>query len=266
MSKGKEFRELHVPGKPLVLANAWDAGSAKLLVAKGAKAVASSSAAHAFTLGRPDMGHVTREEAIAHAASLADAVNVPVSGDLENGYDDPALTVQAAFAAGLAGCCIEDMDLPDGGAYDFKTACARIEAATRAARDLPEDFVLCARTDGIMNEEYDLAEAIKRLQAFESIGADVLYAPLPKTWDDLKRIIDSVNTPVNVLVAGSYAQYSYEDFAKIGAARLSFGAALARVTHQVILDAADDIFLRGDFTDFQNGASGDEVDTYLGRR
>ncbi len=210
MTPAEIFRKLHVKGKPLILANAWDAGSARLLVAKGAKAIATSSAAHAFTLGRPDMGHVTRAEAVAHAGELMATVSVPVSGDFENGYgpdlEDVRETIRAAAEIGLAGCSIEDTALPENRAYDFKEALARIEAALDAKAKLAGDFVLCARADGIMNGYYDIDEAIKRLQAYESAGADVLYAPLPKSWDDLRRIIDSVDAPVNVLVAGDYAQ------------------------------------------------------------
>ncbi len=263
----EEFRNLHKKGKPLILANAWDAGSARLLVAKGAKAVATSSAAHAFTLGRSDMGQVTREESLAHARDLILAVNVPISGDFENGYGsslaDVKLTITQAFEFGLAGCSIEDTNLPSSKPYHFDEALARIKAAVEARDALNGDFVLCARADGIMNGHYDTDEAIKRLQAFEKAGADVLYVPLPENWDNLQRVIDSVKAPVNVLVAGIYRDYTYEDFASIGAARLSFGSQLARVTHQAMINAANEIFKDGDFKSFQKAASGDEVDELL---
>ena len=116
------FRQMHRPGDPFILANAWDAGSAKMLVALGAQAIATSSAAHAFTLGRPDMGTLTRDEALAHAQDLVAAVNVPVSGDFENGFgeapDTCAETVRLAAEAGLAGICIEDTALPDDAPLD----------------------------------------------------------------------------------------------------------------------------------------------------
>lgn len=266
---GSSFRALHRKGRPFILANAWDRGSARVLAALGAEAIGTSSAAHAFTLGRPDMGHVTRDEALAHAADLAGAVDIPVSGDFENGFGpapgDVAETVRRAYAAGLAGCSIEDTALPDDRPYDFSDAVKRIEAGVRAARDLPGDFVLCARADGIMNGHYDHAEAIRRLQAFEAAGADCLYAPLPESWDALRAIMDAVDAPVNVLVAGPWAGYSYDDYAGIGVARLSLGSALARVTHAAIIEAGQGMFEAGDFRLLQRAVPGRKVDALLGK-
>ena len=169
------FRELHRPGDPFVLANAWDIGSARMLVAMGAKAVATTSAGFAFTRGLPDGGEVGREEAVAHGADLDAHVPVPVSADLEDGYGpdpaDAAETVRQAGAAGLAGCCIEDVS-PEGAAYGFAAAVARVENAVVAARAAPADHVFCARADGVMHGLYDLDEAIRRLRAFREAGAD----------------------------------------------------------------------------------------------
>ena len=146
-SSGK-FRALHQRGEPFILANAWDAGSARMLESLGAQAIGTSSAAHAFTLGKPDMGHVSRDEALAHAQELVAAVKVPVSGDFENGFgDDPetcAETVRLAFEAGLAGISIEDTQLPETTPYNRDLAIERIRAAVAAARSLPDDFVLVA--------------------------------------------------------------------------------------------------------------------------
>jgi len=158
---GAAFRALHIPGDPFILGNAWDAGSAKMLAALGAPAIGTSSAAHAFTLGRPDGGTVTRDEALAHAADLVAAVDVPVSGDFENGFgdspEDCAETVRLAAEAGLAGISIEDCDFTNGTHYAHDLAVDRIAAAAAAARALPRDFVLCARADGVMNGTYDMA-------------------------------------------------------------------------------------------------------------
>ena len=196
------FRDLHTPGNPFILANAWDRGSAKMLEALGAKAIATSSAAHAFTLGRPDGGTVTRDEALAHARDLVDAVTVPVSGDFENGFghdpDTVAETVRLSAAAGLSGISIEDAAFPDDDAYPFDEAVARIEAAASAARKLSDDFVLVARADGVMNGHYDIDEAIRRIEAFDAVGADCLYVPLPKTMDDLRRVLAATSKPVPV--------------------------------------------------------------------
>ncbi|AZQ67833.1 isocitrate lyase/phosphoenolpyruvate mutase family protein [Silicimonas algicola] len=261
------FRDLHRKGDPFILANAWDAGSARMLAALGAPAIATSSAAHAFTLGRPDGGTVSRDEALSHAEALVAAVSVPVSGDFENGFghapDDVAETVRLAAEVGLAGISIEDAALPDDRAYPRDEAVERIRAAASAARALPRDFVLVARADGVLNGHYDIDEALARIRAFDAAGADCLYVPLPKTVDDLKRVIAATGKPVNVLVAGPYARMSRAEFAAMGAARLSLGSALARVTHRVIRDAGKAMFGAGDFTALTNGMSGSEVDALL---
>lgn len=265
---GPAFRALHRPGDPFVLANAWDAGSAKLLVALGADAIGTSSAAHAFTLGRPDMGRVSRDEALAHAEALVAAVPVPVSGDFENGFGDApetvARTVSLAAEAGLAGISIEDMALPEATAYDRAFAVERIRAAVSAARALPRDFVLVARADGVMNGVYGMDEALARLQAFDDAGADCLYVPLPPSPDDLARVVNATAKPVNALAAGLYRGLSRRDFAALGVARISLGSALARATHRLIHDAGKAMFGAGDFSGL-GGISGDEIDALLDR-
>ncbi|MDH3299984.1 MAG: isocitrate lyase/phosphoenolpyruvate mutase family protein [Acidimicrobiia bacterium] len=265
---GRTFRQLHEPGNPFVLANAWDLGSARVLEALGAEAIGTSSAAHAFTLGLPDMGHVSREQALDHAVAVASGVTVPVSGDLENGYGhagtDVAETVRLAGAAGLAGCSIEDTALPDSRPYPMPDAVARIEAAVTAARALPNDFVLVARADGVMKGHYGVDEAIARIRAFESVGADCVYVPLPPTMADLARICESVDVPVNALVAGPFVGYSRADFAEIGVARLSLGSALARVTHRTLIDVSRRVLAdEGDFAVLGEGIPGSEVDALL---
>ncbi|MEM9426669.1 MAG: isocitrate lyase/phosphoenolpyruvate mutase family protein [Pseudomonadota bacterium] len=262
------FRDLHKPGDPFILANAWDAGSARMLTALGAPAVATSSAAHAFTLGRPDGGTVKRDEALAHAQDMVAAVNVPVSGDFENGFghapEDCAETVRLSAEVGLAGISIEDAAFPDDAAYPFEEAVERIRAAAAAARALAQDFVLVARADGVMNGHYDIDEALRRVVAFDEAGADCLYVPLPKSVDDLKRVVSATKKPVNVLVAGPYAAHSREFYAALGAARLSLGSALARVTHKAIYDAGQAMFGKGDFSPLADGISGNRIDALLG--
>jgi len=258
------FRDLHIPGSPFILANAWDIGSAKLLAAMGAKALASTSAGHAFTLGQKDMGDITRKQSLHHCADLVGATHLPVSGDLENGYghtiDDVVETIKGAAAVGLAGCCIEDSQLPSSTPYAFSTAVERIEAAAQAAKSLDKDFVLAARADGVMNGHYDTKEAIRRLRAFEEAGADVLYAPIPPSMEALAEICKSVNAPVNALAAGPFAKYSLQDFANIGVARISLGSALSRVIHSAIIDSARQMFEDGDFSSFLGKAKAGEVE------
>ena len=261
------FRDLHQSGKPFVLANAWDRGSAQLMTALGAKAIATTSAGHAFTLGRPDMGHVTREEAIIHAKELVAATPLPVSGDLENGYghgpDSVAETVVAAAAAGLAGCCIEDTALPGLEPYEFSDAVERVEAGVQAARAVKGDFVLTVRADGWMNRQYDFAEAMRRAKAFEAAGADVIYIPLLKDMAQVEEVCSQINVPVNVLCAGRLTAHTMDEFANAGVARISLGSMLARVTHKAILDASREMFGEGGFSSLQNAANGSEIDTLL---
>ncbi|WGI20896.1 isocitrate lyase/phosphoenolpyruvate mutase family protein [Amylibacter sp. IMCC11727] len=265
---GPAFRALHQPGNPFILANAWDAGSAKMLAALGAQALATTSGGHAFTLGRPDMGTVTRDEALAHAQDLVAATPLPVSGDFENGYGDApetvAETIRLACEAGLAGCSIEDTAFDTDTAYAFDFAVERIKAAVAATRALPRDFVLVARADGIMNGYYDVEEAIRRLQAFDAAGADCLYAPFPKSVDDLRRIVACTDKPINALTAGPvFSKVTRADYAAMGVARISLGSALARVTQQSLIDAATPLLAAGDFSTLGTAADRATVDAML---
>ncbi|MEE9389246.1 MAG: isocitrate lyase/phosphoenolpyruvate mutase family protein [Paracoccaceae bacterium] len=264
---GARFRALHRPGNPFILANAWDIGSAKMLAALGAQALGTSSAAHAFTLGRTD-GQISRDQALSHASDLAAAVNLPISGDFENGFGDApdtvAETVRLSAQAGLAGISIEDIALTGQTTYPFDLAVERIRAAASAARALPGDFVLVARADGIMTGAYDIDEALKRLAAFDAAGADCLYTPLPNTTDDLARICQSTSKPVNALAAGpTYTALTRADYARLGVARISLGAALARATHMLIHDAAKDMFDQGSFSRLSPGIAGADIDAMM---
>lgn len=267
---GATFRKMHQRGNPFTLMNAWDIGSAKVLEALGADAIGTTSSGHAFTLGLPDMGHVSRDQALAHAQDLVGAVSIPVSGDFENGYgDDPetvAETVRLAAEVGLAGCSIEDtkMDAPVSF-YDFDLAVERIRAGVAAARALSRDFVFVARADGLMNGVYDIDEAIRRLQAFDAAGADCLYAPLPKTLDDLKRLIACTGKPVNVLAVGQYSKINCSDYAAMGAARILLGSGLARVIHAQLICSGKRMIEDGDFSDILNAAPGRDTEKLLTR-
>ncbi|PWJ20462.1 isocitrate lyase/PEP mutase family protein [Jannaschia seohaensis] len=255
------FLELHRPGDPFVLANAWDLGSARLLAAMGAKAIATSSAGYAFTRGVADT-QIGRSEAIAHGRAVVEAVSVPVSADLEDGYgptpEDCATTVREAAEAGLAGCCIEDVSAARE-AYGFDLAVDRMRAAVEAA---PPNFVFCARTDGVMHGLYDLDEAIRRLQAFQAVGAHVLYCPFPGDPEDLRRLVGSVAAPVNALCSGPLARLSLAEMGAMGVARVSLGGALARAAQKVAMEAGA-AALAGDFT--QLGGPGAEIDALVAK-
>ena len=264
------FRDLHQPGNPFILANAWDAGSAKMLAGLGAQAIATSSAALAFTLGVPDGGNVSRDDNLAHAQDLMAAVDLPVSGDFEDGFgpdpDTCAETVRLSGEIGLAGICIEDTIGASEKFYDFDLAVERVKAASAAARALKHDFFFVARADGVMTDGYDIDEAIRRIKAFDEAGADGLYVPIPRSFDDLKRVVAATKKPVNVLAAGPYAKFSRAEFAAIGIARISLGSALARATHRVIYDAAGAMFEQGDFVALSEALPGSVTDKLLGAK
>lgn len=266
---GARFRALHRPGDPFVLANAWDAGSARVLAALGAEAIGTTSAGFAFTLGLPDGARMGRDAALAHAEALVAATPLPVSGDLENGYAEApegvAETIRLAAEAGLAGASIEDTDLPGTGAYGFELALERIRAAVAAARALPRDFVLVARADGLMLGSYDLGEAIRRIRAFAEAGADCVYVPLLPDLAAVARVCAAVPVPVNVLAVGPLTAHSRADLAAAGAARISLGSGLARVSHGALIAAAREALGSGDFRRLATGAAGSAVDAMLER-
>ncbi len=264
---GPAFRALHRRGDPFVLANAWDAGSARVLAALGAQAIGTTSSGFAFTRGLADGTAVTRDAALAHAAELVAATPLPVSGDLENGYAEApeavAETVRLAAEAGLAGCSIEDTDLPGTGAYGFELSVERVRAAVAAARGLPRDFVLVARADGVMTGAYGMDEGLRRLKAFEAAGADCLYLPAPPDWAALERICGAVSAPVNALASGSFAGRRRAEFAAAGVARISLGGGLARVAQAALVRAAREVLEAGDFSPLAGAAKEAEIDALL---
>ncbi len=261
------FHDLHQQGC-FVIPNPWDRGSARMMAALGAKALATSSAAHAFTLGRADMGGITRDEALAHAADLISATPLPVSGDFENGFgdspEDVAETVRLAAKVGLSGISVEDTQMVAGTpAYAFDLAVERIRAGASAARALNRPFIFCARADGVMNGAYDLAEGIRRLQAFEAARADLLYLPVPPGRPELARVLASVTKPVNALAAGPLKSLTVADLAAMGVRRISTGSQIARATHAVIRDSVTAMLGQGSFAGLGATAPGDEIDALL---
>ena len=261
------FFDLHQSGC-FVIPNPWDIGSARMMAATGAKALATSSAALAFTLGRPDMGRVSRDESLAHAETIVRATSLPVSGDFENGFADApeevAETIRLAAEVGLSGCSIEDTQMVEGNpAYDFDLAVERIAAASAAARTLGRPFVLCARADGVMNGAYDLDEGIRRIQAFEAAGADLLYIPVPGSPDALRRVTGSVKKPVNALATGPLAALGVAGLAALGVRRISTGSMIARLTHAAIATAMTSMLEAGSFAPFSGAARGDDINRLL---
>lgn len=231
------FLELHRPGKPLLCPNPWDVGSARVLVALGFEALATTSSGFAATLGRLD-GDATPEESMGSAAAIATAVKVPVTADLEDGYardaGGVAATVRRAAELGLAGCSIEDWHGDE--VYTRDAAAARIEAAVAAAGD---DVVLTARADNHVHGVRDLEDTIARLQAYEAAGAHVLYAPGPDRIDEIERIIAAVTRPVNVLLRPGGPTVA--ELAAVGAARITVGGAFAFAALGALVEAATEV-------------------------
>ena len=266
-ARHQAFHDLHQSGC-FVIPNPWDRGSARMMAALGAKALATSSAAHAFTLGRPDLGGVTRDEALAHAQDLIGATPLPVSGDFENGFgdspDDVAETVRLAAEVGLSGISVEDTQMIPGNApYPFDIAVERIKAGAAAARALGRPFIFCARADGVMHGTCDLAEAIRRVQAFQAAGADLLYIPVPPGREELRQILASVTKPVNALAAGPLKSLTVSDMATMGVRRISTGSQIARLTHAAIRDSVSAMLDQGSFAPLAGTASGDDIDALL---
>ena len=237
------FRALHVPGRPLLMPNPWDAGTAKLLASLGFAALATTSSGYAATLGRVD-GGVGRDEALAHAASIVAAVDVPVSADLENGFaDDPdevAATVTEAVGVGLAGCSIEDFS--GDSIYDPALAAERVAAAVNASG---QRLILTARAENHIRGNPDLADTIKRLQAYQEAGADVLYAPGLTAADDIRRVISSVDRPVNVLIVRGLPPVA--ELAPLGVARISVGGAFSQVAMAALIRAGQELQQAGTY-------------------
>ena len=248
---GAAFRALHARAGAFIIPNPWDAGSARILAAMGFEALATTSAGLAFSLGRPD-GGVTRDEVLAHCREMVGATELPVSADLEKGFgdtpEDVAETIRAAAATGLAGCSIEDYsERPEDPIFDFNLAVDRIAAAVEAARALPHDFVLTARAENFLHGRRDIEDTIKRLQAFEAAGADVLYAPGLADMETIRALCAAVTKPVNVVMGLPGTTFSVASLAEAGVTRISIGSALARLAYGAALKAAREMAGEGTF-------------------
>jgi 2-methylisocitrate lyase-like PEP mutase family enzyme len=246
--KAQRFMELHEQPLPLLLANAWDVGSAKLLGWAGFEALATTSSGFAASVGRLDYG-VTREQALEHCKALVAASELPVSADLEHGFaDDPdtvAETVRMAHDVGLAGCSIEDWCPGERRIYSLSEATERVVAAVEAARGAPGGVVLTARAENYLRGKPDLADTIARLQAFEQAGADVLYAPALDQPDELRELLQSVTRPVNVLARAGAPTVS--ELAALGVKRISVGGSFAFAAYGGLLSAARELLDEGTY-------------------
>jgi 2-methylisocitrate lyase-like PEP mutase family enzyme len=249
--KAKKFRALHEAPGAFVIANPWDAGSARMLAGLGFQALATSSGAKAGVLGKRD-GKVSREEALANARAIAEAVDLPVIGDLEKGFGDSpdvaAETIRQAAGVGLVGGSIEDATgNKDAPLYDLETAAVRVKAAVHAAHSLSFPFVLTARAEGFLRGKPDLDDVIKRLQAFEAAGADVLFAPALPDLDAVRAVCAAVTKPVNFMVGMKGKSWDLATLEAAGVRRVSLATSLWRAAMAGVRAAATEVRDSGTF-------------------
>jgi 2-methylisocitrate lyase-like PEP mutase family enzyme len=249
--KGRTFRALHERDRAFIIPNPWDVGTARLLAQLGFEALATTSAGYAFSRGQRD-NTIERHEMIAHVAAIAAATDLPVSADLENGFGDApesvAETIRLGAAAGLAGGSIEDATGKAGHPiYEHEHAAERVRAAAETARALPFAFTLTARAENYLHGRPDLNDTIKRLQAYQEAGADVLYAPGLTSRDDIAKVARSVDRPVNVLMGLQGVRLNLADLSAIGVRRVSVGSALSRAALGAFLRAAREMREHGTF-------------------
>jgi 2-methylisocitrate lyase-like PEP mutase family enzyme len=261
------FRSLHQRENAFIIPNPWDIGSARLLEQLGFEALATTSAGFAFSVGVQD-NQVGRDKAIAHAAEIVSATDLPVSADLENGFgDDPetvAETIRRAGQAGLAGGSIEDgTGRAEAPLYEFELAVERVRAAAEAARALSLPFMLTARAENFIVGRPDLKDVIMRLQAYQDAGADVLYAPGLTSKEDIAAVVGAVDRPVNVLMGLPGVRLSLDELSEIGVKRISVGSALSRAALGGFLRAARELRERGTFTFADEAVSYREVNAML---
>ncbi len=251
----RKFLELHTSERPLLLPNPWDLGSARLLAWLGFKALATTSGGFAASLGRLD-GNVRREEAIAHAATVTAATDLPVSADLENCFaDDPsgvAETVRLALEAGIAGCSVEDWSGSE--IYDRSLAAERVAAAAEAAHAGPERMVLTARAENHVHGNDDLSDTIERLLAYQQAGADVLFAPRLGGMEEIRTVLEAIDRPLNVLVWPALPPVA--ELAEAGVSRISVGSSFAFAAYGALLEAARELQGTGTYNYLQRARVG----------
>lgn len=271
-TKAERLHALHTRPGIFAIPNPWDAGSAKMLARLGFEALATTSAGLAFSQGKPDAeGALTRDEAIANARAIVQATDLPVAADLENGFGDApatcAETIRLAAKAGLVGGSIEDATgRTDDPIYPFDLAVERVRAAVQAANSFPFKFTLAARAENLLFGRDDLADTVRRLEAFAAAGADVLYAPGLRTAQAVETVVRAVAPkPVNVIVGIAGASFSLDELARLGVKRVSVGSALARAAYGAFLRAAQEIHDKGTFGFAHEAVPFDEINAMFRR-
>lgn len=260
--KAQRFKAMH-EGPLFVIPNPWDAGTARLLASLGFGALTTTSAGLAYSLGRQDMS-VSREEALKNAADIIAAVDLPVAADLEHGYgdapEDAAITIRRAAEVGLVGGSIEDATGRSADPiYGFEHSVERVAAAVESARALPFPFTFVARAENYLHGRPDLDDTIRRLQAFEKAGADVLFAPGLPSLEAIRTVCASVSKPVNVVLGAKNTPYTLDQLAEAGVRRVSSGSSFARAALTGLRDAALELLGPGTATYLRNAITSAEV-------
>lgn len=264
--KAKRFQALHERTGAFVIPNPWDVGTARILAAAGFEALATTSAGLAFSLGRPD-GALTRTQHLDHARAIVEASDLPVAADLENCFgDDPATvaeTIRLAAETGLVGGSVEDATGdPLRPIYDFALSVERVAAAVEAARSLSCPFMLTARAENFLHGRPDLDDTLRRLQAYEAVGANVLYAPALPGLDAIKTVCGALSKPLNVLAGGKHP-FSVEELSAAGVQRISLGSALSRAALGALMRAAREIMDKGTFSFIPEAAPFAELNEFM---
>ena len=265
--KFRLFKALHERPGVFVIPNPWDAGTARILTALGFEALATTSAGFAFSIGRRDsIAGLTRDEILGNARSIVDATHLPVSADLEDGFGSApetcAETIKLAAAAGLVGGSIEDATGdPENPIFEFEHAVERVAAACEAAAALP--FYVTARAENFLHGRPDLDDTIRRLQAFEKAGADVVYAPGLPGLDAIRTVCAAVEKPVNVVMGLKGATFTVEELQDAGVKRISVGGAFARAALGALMRAAIEVKDKGTFTFAAEAIPGAEASGYM---
>jgi len=263
----KTFRDLHDGPDAFVIPNPWDRGSAVMLHAMGFPALATTSAGMAFAMGRRE-GGLARDTVLAHCREMVQATPLPVSADLEYGFGHSpqaaAETIRAVAQTGVAGCSLEDhTGDPVNPIYDFSLAVERIAAAAEAARALPQDMVFTARCENHLWDRPDIDDTIKRLQAYEAAGADVLYAPGLRDIETIRTVCDSLSKPVNVIMGSPGVGLRVADLSSAGVRRISVGSAFARRAYGAFIDAAREVMQTGQFEETGTAMGFGDIERWL---
>ncbi len=249
--KALVFRALHERPGAFIIPNPWDIGTARMLAALGFEALATTSLGVANGLGRPD-SKVTRDEVIANCGAIAQATDLPVNADLENGFahapEEAAVAIRLAAEAGAVGGSIEDATGdPKDRIYEFDLAVARVRAAAQVAHSLPVPFLLTARAENLLHGRNDLADTIRRLQAYQEAGADVLYAPGLRNLAEVREVVGAIKRPFNIVTGWLDPDITAKELAESGAKRISVGGALSRLALATLAAAGRAMKEQGSF-------------------